>query len=194
MKKCYKCGLIKELAQFNKNKSKKDGLATECKICKKLQDKKYREENSDYYKQYNHKYNVEHKRALYEQKKEYIANNKETHWNQQHNWYIKNIDSIKFRIALYKKEHPEQYQMYSNRRLARKKTSIIAIFTIQDVINKYGKNCVYCGGLFEQIDHYIPLSKGGSHTLDNVRPSCEHCNLTKNNKLPEEFIKYKGNN
>ena len=83
--------------------------------------------------------------------------------------------------------------MYNNRRLARKKTAIVDIFTTQDIIDKYGDKCFYCGGLFTHIDHYMPLSKGGSHTLDNVRPSCEPCNLTKSNKLPDDFIKYKGN-
>ena len=53
MKRCSKCSLTKELDEFNKNKSKKDGLATECKHCKKLQDKKYREEHKEYYKTYN---------------------------------------------------------------------------------------------------------------------------------------------
>jgi 5-methylcytosine-specific restriction endonuclease McrA len=179
---------------LEKNKSKKDGLATECKDCKNSQDKKYRKEHADYYKEYNHKYNAENKDILSKKKTEYIANNKEKHWTRQHNWYIKNIDTIKIRVSEYKKEHPTQYQMYSNRRLARKRTIIIDIFTTQDIINKYGNKCVYCDGLFEEIDHYVPLSKGGSHTLDNVRPSCEHCNLIKSNKLPEEFMKYKGNN
>lgn len=194
MKRCGKCGIDKESDEFNKNKSKKDGLATECKNCKRQQDKKYRSDHKDYYKDYNYKYNKENKDRLSKKKKEYIVNNKENHWKRQHDWYVKNIDSIKIRTALYKKEHPDQYQMYSNRRLARKKSFIIDIFTIQDIIDLYGCQCIYCGGSFEEIDHYVPLSKGGSHTLDNVRPSCEHCNLTKSNKLPEEFLKYKGNN
>lgn len=52
-------------------------------------------------------------------------------------------------------------------------------FTKVDVIARYGDSCVYCGGEFEQIDHYVPVSKGGPHTLDNVRPSCAACNNSK---------------
>jgi len=35
MKYCYKCGKTKEKEEFYKNKSKRDGLATECKCCDK---------------------------------------------------------------------------------------------------------------------------------------------------------------
>lgn len=187
MKECCKCKLFKELKEFNKNKSKKDGLATECKSCKKIQNKKYRKEHLSYYKIYYENNKI----VLSEKKKDYVTKNKEEYCKRQHNWYIKNIDLVKKRVSLYKKEHPEQYQMYSNRRLAAKKSSVIDVFTVQNIIGKYGNCCFYCGGLFEEIDHYLPLSKGGTHTLDNVRPSCKQCNLTKSNKLPEDFNNYK---
>ena len=192
MKRCSKCKQKKDTNDFNKNKSKSDGLSTECKLCKRQQDAKYRKENVEYCKDYQVKYWKENSAELYEQKKGYIANNKIAHLQRQHIWYEKNKNDIKVRTSQYKKDHPEQYQMYNNRRLASKKTSVVDKFAHQDIIAKYGNKCFYCNDLFTHIDHYIPLSKGGSHTLENVRPSCEHCNLTKSNKLPDEFIKYKG--
>jgi 5-methylcytosine-specific restriction endonuclease McrA len=192
MKKCSKCGQEKDIEDFNKNKSKKDGRATECKLCKGLQDLKYRNSHRDDNKSYQLKYRKENKLELDLKKKDYVANNKPAHLKRQHAWYEKNKDDIKTRVSQYKKDHPEQYQMYSNKRLASKKTTIIEVFTNQDIKNKYGDKCFYCNGLFEHIDHYMPLSRGGSHTLENVRPSCKTCNLHKSNKLPEEFIKYKG--
>ena len=44
---CYKCNENKPLDAFGKNKSKKDGLSTECKPCKKLQDRRYYNENKN---------------------------------------------------------------------------------------------------------------------------------------------------
>jgi len=189
MKQCCKCKLDKYEIEFNKNKSKKDKLSTECKLCKRQQDAKYRKENSEHCKVYQIKYWKENGAELYEQKKKYIAANKIAHLKRQNTWYQKNKNDVKMRVALYKKEHPEQYRMYSNRRNASKKTNIMERFTNQDIINKYGNQCFYCSGLFDHIDHYMPLSRGGSHTLENIRPSCERCNLTKSNKLPEDFIK-----
>lgn len=37
------------------------------------------------------------------------------------------------------------------------------------------------------LDHVIPLSRGGSHTYDNVQVSHPWCNLSKGNKLPCEM-------
>lgn len=40
------------------------------------------------------------------------------------------------------------------------------------------------------IDHYIPLSKNGKHKKDNLRISCERCNKSKGNKMPEQWEAY----
>lgn len=41
MKKCSTCGEVKNITEFNKNKSTKDGLQKQCKSCRKTQQKKY---------------------------------------------------------------------------------------------------------------------------------------------------------
>lgn len=49
-KKCYTCGNIKLLTEFNKNKSKKDGLNTICKECSRERSRRYYKENLDLHK------------------------------------------------------------------------------------------------------------------------------------------------
>lgn len=50
--------------------------------------------------------------------------------------------------------------------------------------------CYWCGiwtnGHYH-IDHYYPLSTGGTHTVDNLVISCPPCNMKKKAKHPEEF-------
>ena len=41
-KRCYRCGKIKPLVEFNKNKSKPSGQCDECRECKKELDLQYR--------------------------------------------------------------------------------------------------------------------------------------------------------
>ena len=43
--------------------------------------------------------------------------------------------------------------------------------------------CAYCGrsGIRLTQDHIVPVTKGGSHTIDNVVPACGSCNSGKNN-------------
>jgi 5-methylcytosine-specific restriction endonuclease McrA len=33
-----------------------------------------------------------------------------------------------------------------------------------------------------QVDHVLPVSKGGTNHLDNLRPSCPHCNASRGNR------------
>lgn len=54
----------------------------------------------------------------------------------------------------------------------------------------YDRRCAYCGKQPPRLhmEHMIPLSRGGSHSIDNVVPSCPSCNLRKGTKTPSEFL------
>jgi 5-methylcytosine-specific restriction endonuclease McrA len=57
-------------------------------------------------------------------------------------------------------------------------------------VNAQKKVCYWCGvkcGESFHIDHYVPLSKGGEHALENLVISCAPCNLRKNAKDPYQF-------
>lgn len=44
----------------------------------------------------------------------------------------------------------------------------------------FNHTCAYCGaGGDLQIEHVIPISKGGEHHLGNVVPACQSCNFSK---------------
>ena len=50
--------------------------------------------------------------------------------------------------------------------------------------------CYWCSekvGRDFHVDHFVPLSKGGSNGPENVVIACPPCNLRKNNLLPSEF-------
>lgn len=55
----------------------------------------------------------------------------------------------------------------------------------------YGKCCAYCGieldSLSVQIDHVIPISRGGPDWPSNLVPSCSLCNLRKGTRLVLPF-------
>jgi 5-methylcytosine-specific restriction endonuclease McrA len=42
------------------------------------------------------------------------------------------------------------------------------------------------------LDHIMPLSKGGEHSMRNVQLLCPRCNLTKSAKHPVDFMQEKG--
>lgn len=50
----------------------------------------------------------------------------------------------------------------------------------QEVLTKYGNKCLCCGSTEKiTLDHIIPLSKGGTNTIENLQPLCSRCNRKK---------------
>ena len=57
------------------------------------------------------------------------------------------------------------------------------------VYAKHGYFCGTCGATSDlTIDHVVPISRGGSNHMDNLRPLCRPCNSRKHNKTAEECI------
>ena len=61
-KTCSKCSIEKPLVEFHKDKNKKDGIRSECKKCKKEQNKNYHREHREKCLARMRKYGQEHKK------------------------------------------------------------------------------------------------------------------------------------
>ncbi len=50
--------------------------------------------------------------------------------------------------------------------------------------------CVYCGKTepIMHVDHVFPKSRGGTDELSNLVCACGHCNTSKRDKTPEEWV------
>ena len=56
------------------------------------------------------------------------------------------------------------------------------------LLEHHGRRCAYCGSNVKiEIDHRIPLIRGGPNTIDNILPACRHCNRRKHQRTEEEF-------
>lgn len=49
MKKCFKCGIIKNISEFNKHSKRKDGLQSSCRECNGKYLEKHYKDNKQYY-------------------------------------------------------------------------------------------------------------------------------------------------
>ena len=56
-----------------------------------------------------------------------------------------------------------------------------------ELLDKYGHICLSCrrNDVTLTQDHVIPLSKGGSNTIDNIQPLCGPCNSSKHTKTTD---------
>jgi len=62
-------------------------------------------------------------------------------------------------------------------------------FSREDIAIRDNHTCYMCGAHLEsfEIDHVIPISRVGFHTLDNVSVSCQRCNSNKKARMPWEL-------
>jgi len=84
MKCCTKCKIEKPLTEFYKHKGKKSGLMSECKSCKDVKNREWREENPDKVKEIVKK------------------------------WQEKNPDKCKEYFSKWKEENPEKLKEYQD--------------------------------------------------------------------------------
>jgi len=134
-------------------------------------------------------------------------------------YYLANADKIRKRASIYHHSNVGRAagrsktwrlnnveQVVANarksrvRRRARERSVAFEPFTLDDVILRDGPDCYICGittlvsappQAFNkaELEHVIPISRGGSHTPDNLRCACSRCNRIKGSTLTPEQAK-----
>ena len=70
------------------------------------------------------------------------------------------------------------------RRIRKGKGSGITNQQWNELLRKHNFRCAYCGIKDNMtIDHVVPLSKGGKHSIENIVPACAKCNSRKHTSL-----------
>lgn len=56
------------------------------------------------------------------------------------------------------------------------------------ILNRDAWTCSYCGGEANEVDHIIPLKRGGSDDPDNLTAACRTCNARKHDDSVGVFL------
>ena len=57
-----------------------------------------------------------------------------------------------------------------------------------ELVAQHAGRCAYCGESGPlHADHRVPLSRGGTNTIENILPACARCNLRKGSLTEAEF-------
>jgi len=111
-----------------------------------------------------------------------------------------NPEKVKFAAKKWATAHPESVRNYVGKRRALKKKSTVGNLKeisawIKSWRDKPFVDCHWCKQLFPgkecHADHVIPLSKRGSHSLENLVVSCPGCNMLKKDKMPDEWAEFR---
>ena len=160
----------------------------------------YREENIAEITEYQAVYTAGHKREKAEYDKAYGEVNRERIATRSVEYRSKNKEKLAVSKAVYQKAHRPERNAYEGTRRALKAGFILGATAAQKAAIKevYRKaregdniRCELCGERIpkgdRQVDHVMPLSKGGSHLSSNLEITCSHCNLKKHAKNPNEL-------
>lgn len=143
--------------------------------------KKYYNENKDKISQYE----KDNHETISKRHKRWLENNKERVRKTSKAYYEKNKDEIIEYSLQYKKENKERYAIHEQKRRAKIK-SLEHDFTEQEWNEAkitFENKCAYCGKVETLTqDHFIPISKGGEYTINNIVPVCSSCNSSKKDR------------
>lgn len=143
VKICTKCSLPKNFTEFNKHHGGKFGLAAACRLCANKRLREYVKNNKSLKAEQNRKWNEENREYRRELSKQWCKMNKEKRYSL----------NAKRRASLIS-QTPEISNL--------EKSAIEALYFISKVLSNS------CGEKFH-VDHMHPISKGGSHTFDNLQ-------------------------
>lgn len=176
LKKCFDCDQVKPLEEFYKDKGTKDGRQNQCKACHAEYKRQWHEANREQRLEYSRQWREANRERRREYLRQWYQANREKHQEYNRQWKRANPDKVRAKNAL---------------RRARKRQAVTEEFTSEDLVRIWGEDpvCTYCQERpAEHWDHFVPLSKGGRHSVHNLFPACAPCNLTKNAKHPYLFL------
>lgn len=212
MKKCTKCGEIKPLSEFNRNKSKSGGYNTECKACCVEYRKAYRAANREKLRAADAAYYEKNKARISANVEAYRKENADRLRRAVAKYRVENAAAIdayqaEYRVR-YKNENREKYlaskrawelanpeirKLNAHSRRVRIKSSGRPSKNIISVLLKSQEGrCACCGADLSitgyHIDHIMPIALGGDNTDDNLQLLTPACNLRKGKLRPEVYM------
>lgn len=176
-KLCKHCNTVKPIEELTKDKRSKDGHTSTCKKCvsekakakyDQQKAKQRRDKTKEYMSEYLKKYYLE---VTKPNKKKFRLENPIKRQSQAEKAVIKRLNKQK--------------------RRAMQKDSDVTYIKQKELLDS-AKKCYWCGINFTKyiiktIDHYVPIAKGGKHSIDNIVVACKSCNSSKQAKAPEDF-------
>jgi 5-methylcytosine-specific restriction endonuclease McrA len=176
-KTCTICKQTKLFSDFNKNAAAKSGLQTKCRLCEKVI------------------------------RREYYLRNKTAEIARVSKWHKETIKGKINRIEMRKKstykvvyvpvanQSEKQLQQtrikttrHNNRRRASLKNAEKRFISSNELKKLLRQPCFYCNSSERiTIDHIVPLSRGGRHSIGNLISACHKCNSVKSARFIMEF-------
>lgn len=193
-KTCGGCGIEQLAENFWRQRQSADGLNPWCKDCHR----KWRQENREQVRKNDRRRYAENPERERERAQRWREANRETVNERAKTYYQENNglerarerrrkDPERFRAAVrrsYQKNRAKRLDWAHRRRLI-VDSGEVSLGALDALL---ASPCSYCGATERiEIDHVIPLSRGGTHAEENLTSACRSCNASKGNRLLAEW-------
>jgi hypothetical protein len=165
MKRCYRCEQTKDLLEFNKDQTSKDGYGFDCKKCRSEFRKKRRKENPEHYKEMQRKNLERNREAIRSSQKKHILENRQEILAKRRKNYEENKIEITERENKRRKS-PEfrQYARNYQQKLRDERKELISAWQKVSRAIKNGKmiragKCQICGSERKIEAHHADYTK-----------------------------------
>jgi hypothetical protein len=183
---CSKCGNVREISEFRKDKTKKDGLRPDCKVCLKNYEKSSRLDKPTMMRDKLKKFYQDNP----QKKKEYRENYRVR--KQQQRKERRNIDPI---FVIVNRVRCRIWKYLNNNKIIKKNTTFEIVGCSPEELKSYLEKQFVDGMTWENrkdwhIDHIIPLSTAKNENelyklchYTNLQPLWSYDNIKKSNKI-----------
>lgn len=188
---CTTCKQEKAPEEMGKNKGSKSGFNIYCKECIKTRSKAYRDSNVEKNRVYQKQWADAHReqvrlknKRLYARKSEEIREYSRQYREENHERRLEIEQNSRAK-------NKEKWRPSKNARqsIRNKVLSEDTYLILERELRKvYSDPCFMCGSRKNQsIDHIVPLSRSGRHSVGNIMTLCSSCNASKRNRTITEW-------
>lgn len=159
IKLCKRCKIEKSITEFDRHAQMSDGFLNKCKNC---------------VRSYQRDWSKTHKRLSTEKDRERVKK-----------WVSENMERYSKNTGEWAKRNLDKRRAYSSKYRALKRGNKHEPYDCAQIIEEEHSICYICLAYIDnpQLDHVIPISKGGSDSRDNLRVACGECNRKKSDKI-----------
>lgn len=205
---CKQCGETKPHTAefFYVADSRTKRLGPRCKSCCIKNAVQRKRDNPERTKRDAKKYRTKNSKSISEASKKRRIAHLEEYRAKNREWIKGNPEKARAACKRWRRAHPERQaradknyrnnnplairaKAHRRRALKRGAPGICTADDIQRLLATQKGRCYYCGEKRKlTVDHVVPLSRGGSNEPSNLVLACKHCNSSKCDKLPHEWI------
>ncbi len=175
-KRCSRCGNVKPADAFRVVPRKRATAIALYGKCRECERESTREQS------------IKNRERVRDSQRAYRERSGESLREEERATYWENPDKFRAKTSAWRRSNPDKRRAqtkvaHARRRGARAVARELLLTEAQwlELIEEFGGCCAYCGSSSRALtrDHVIPVSKGGTHTKDNIVPACRSCNSSK---------------